>query len=278
MIAGAPVLFARNGALGDFVLTLPALAALAARGPVHVLAPARYAPLLPAGATRVDDGWVWRNGPPPAPYARAYAFAPGMADALRDAGVPSVRQVAPRPPEGVHATAHFAGVLEAEIREGADGGPPVDLRPRLVATPDPRVTDRPVVIAPGSGGREKRWPLARWREVADPLADVPVRWVAGPVEAEEEGWPSETERPDLPGLLALAAAAGAWIGPDSGPSHLADAVGADVAAVFGPTDPRAWAPAGATVVAWHTAPSELAAFARSRRLRRLSTDRGGDPG
>lgn len=274
----APVLFARTGALGDFVLTLPALHALAARGPVHVLAPARYAPMLPAGARRVDDAWVWRGGPRPAPYARAYAFAPAMAEALREAGVPSVRQVAPRPPEGVHATAHFAGVLEVELREGRDGGPPVDLRPRLSAAPDPRVEDRPVVIAPGSGGREKRWPLDRWREVAAALGDVPVRWVAGPVEAEEEGWPPETERPDLPGLLALAAAAGAWIGPDSGPSHVADAVGADVVAVFGPTDPRAWAPVGATVVGWRTSPAEVAALARSARLRRLGADRGGDPG
>ena len=36
-----------------------------------------------------------------------------------------------------------------------------------------------------------------------------------------------------------------YIGNDSGPSHLAAAAGAHVVAIFGPSDERVWAPAGA---------------------------------
>lgn len=256
------VLFARAGALGDFVLTLPVLRALLDAGPVDVACPARYAPLLPDGARRVDDAWIWAGGP--APYGRAVCFSPAMADALRAAGVTEVRHVAPRPPEGVHATAHFAGVLDR----------PIDLRPRVDAAPDPRVKDRPVIIAPGSGGREKRWPVERWARVAEALDGVPVRWVAGPDEEDVGRWPVAPDVPDLRGLCALAAACGAWLGPDSGPSHLAAAVGAPVAVIFGPTDPRTWAPVGARVLPWDSLPGNVAEVARSVRSSNLSADRG----
>jgi ADP-heptose:LPS heptosyltransferase len=124
-----------------------------------------------------------------------------------------------------------------------------------------------VVLAPGSGGVHKRWPLDRWRAVAGALgrAGVPVRWVRGPDEVEEGGWPSDAVAPDLPGLCALAAAAGAWAGPDAGPSHVAAAVGAPAFIVFGPTDPAEWAPPAATVLPWDVEPLALATIlARAR--------------
>ena len=245
------ILFARAGALGDFVLSLPVLRALTTLGPVHVVTDPRYAPLLPPGATLVPGDWIWRGAAPPHAYTVAVAFSPTTAEALRAVGLP-VRAVAPRPPPGVHAVDHYAGVLV-----GLDVV--LDRRPRVpvpVAAP-PLV--RPVVLAPGSGGKEKRWPLERWRRVADALG-VPVVWVSGPVEAEED-WPVDAVCPDLPGLVALAAGCAAWLGPDSGPSHLAAAAGARVGVVFGVTDPACWAPVGSVVWPWDTAPDALAAWA-----------------
>lgn len=253
-------LFARVGALGDFVLTLPVLHALLEEGPVHVVCPARYAVLLPPGAARVDDAWIWRGGP--SPYRRAVCFSPAMAAALATAGVPEVRHVAAHPPEGMQATRHYAGVLDR----------PCELDPVVVAEADPAIADRPVVIAPGSGGRAKRWPMARWLEVAAALGDVPVRWVAGPDEAEER-WTVPVEVPDLRGLCRLAASAGAWLGPDSGPTHLAAAVGAPTVAIFGPTDPRTWAPPRARVLAWAADPREVAEIAVSLRSGGAVADR-----
>jgi ADP-heptose:LPS heptosyltransferase len=262
-----PVLFARAGALGDFVLTLPVLRALTTRGPVHVVTDARYAPLLPPGAVRVDAPWLFAGRPAPVGYAFGVAFSPTMAGCMRASGLPAVHDVAPRPPPGVHATAHYASVLAGVLG-------PFDLVPHVAIAPDPTITDAPVVIAPGSGGAEKRWPMARWRAVAAALADLPVRWVRGPVEADE-AWPVDAIAPDLPTLAALAAAAGVWLGPDAGPSHLAAAVGAPVGVVFGVTDPACWAPPGARVWAWDVAADVIAEWTRGERVSPPRTRRGG---
>lgn len=249
-------LVVRRAALGDFVLTLPVLRALTTLGPVHVATHARYAPLLPPGAVLHDDAWLWRGDPPPIRFDRAVAFGGVAAEAVAATGIPT-RATTPRPPPGVHAVDHYATVLDL----------PYDRRPRVHVAPDPTARGR-VVLAPGSGGREKRWPLDRWRAVADRLPAPPI-WVRGPDEIDEPGWPDDARCPDLPALAALAAGCDAWLGPDAGPSHLAAAVREDpdaVGVIFGPTDPTAWAPVGARVWPWNVDPADLAA-ALTRFLR-----------
>ncbi len=49
---------------------------------------------------------------------------------------------------------------------------------------------------------------------------------------------------DLPTVAAIARIAAAFVGNDSGVSHLAAAVGASGVAIFGPTDPARWRPLG----------------------------------
>ena len=49
---------------------------------------------------------------------------------------------------------------------------------------------------------------------------------------------------DLPTVAAIARVASAFVGNDSGVSHLAAAVGASGVAIFGPTDPARWRPQG----------------------------------
>ncbi|MES2640975.1 MAG: glycosyltransferase family 9 protein [Myxococcota bacterium] len=251
-----PTLFVRAGALGDFVLSLPVLQALTTMGPVHVVTTPRYAPLLPAGATLVAGDWIWRGDPPPVPYGLAVTFSPTAADALVSSGLTNVRSVASRPPPGVHAVDHFASVLL--------GVATVDRTPRVRAPDRNTGHDRPIVLAPGSGGAEKRWSIARWRAVADAIEaarpGARVVWVRGPVEFEED-WPVDAVCPDLAGLVALAASCRVWLGPDAGPSHLAAAVGAPVGVVFGVTDPACWAPVGARVWPWDIDPVTIASWA-----------------
>jgi hypothetical protein len=100
------------------------------------------------------------------------------------------------------------------------------------------------VIHPFSGSEKKCWPLERYRELAKRLeAHMAVRWCAG----QEEPLADAMRMDDLYELACWLASARVYIGNDSGITHLAAAVGTRVVALFGPTDPRIWAPRGSNV-------------------------------
>jgi heptosyltransferase III len=94
-----------------------------------------------------------------------------------------------------------------------------------------------VVIHPFSGSPGKNWPLDRYRELARCLK-TPVQWCAGP----EEQLENAVRIPNLYDLACWLSTARLYIGNDSGITHLAAAAGTPVVAIFGPTDPRVWAP------------------------------------
>ena len=113
-----------------------------------------------------------------------------------------------------------------------------------------------VLLHPGAGWVNKRYPPAWWGEAARRLADLggPPTWVA--VARGEEGLAAEVaaagggavrEVPaqDLATFAALARGAALVLGGDSGPVHLAHALGAPVLMVMGPTDPKRTGPYGA---------------------------------
>ena len=52
---------------------------------------------------------------------------------------------------------------------------------------------------------------------------------------------------DLLDLMRLLSSAGGYIGNDSGPSHLAAFLGLPAIVIFGPADPKRWAPVGRNV-------------------------------
>jgi len=119
-------------------------------------------------------------------------------------------------------------------------------QPKLAINPsEPR---RDVIIHPGSGGRHKNWPLDRFVSVAKALqADGhAITWSAGP--AEEKGSLPEIgdclQEESLVAVAQTLAGARLYLGNDSGITHLAAAVGCPTIAIFGPTDPKIWAPQG----------------------------------
>ncbi len=113
-----------------------------------------------------------------------------------------------------------------------------------------------IAIFPGSGSPLKNWPVANYRElVALLLPAIQVAIVLGP--AEETGDFAFRGVPILRNLeLAVVAGvarlAAAFVGNDSGVSHLAAATRTPGVVIFGPTSPHRWRPLG-----------EVAAVARS---------------
>ena len=141
--------------------------------------------------------------------------------------------------------------LAAEL---VDGPPPARYRPsdwpapRHAALPDADLLTPPyVVLHPGASTAVKRWPDARWRELAERIAALgcmPV-WSGGPGEAElirdidpDPGHPNLAGRLGLGELWHLFAGAKAVVCPDTGVAHLGRLVGVPTVALFGPGNAR----------------------------------------
>lgn len=114
-------------------------------------------------------------------------------------------------------------------------GAPLGATPRVPASASKRDF---IAIHPFSGSPRKNWPLETFQQVAAGLP-MPVEWAA-----TEHGVHRFEDLGDVANWLASARA---YLGNDSGISHLAAAVGTPAVVLFGPTDPAVWAPRGASV-------------------------------
>lgn len=112
-------------------------------------------------------------------------------------------------------------------------------------------TLRFAILTPGAGWGAKQWSPARYAEVARALADDGVISLLnyGP---GEEALAREVEQASggiarrvfctLSELIELTRRASLFLGGDTGPMHLANALGVPVVALFGPTDPARTGP------------------------------------
>lgn len=109
---------------------------------------------------------------------------------------------------------------------------------------------------PGATMHSKRWPEDRWKQLIGWLATRSVRAVlTGSGDetelcrgiAEGSGTTIAAGKLTLIESATLASAANAYVGPDTGLSHLVAATGTPVVAIFGPTNPRQYAPRGREV-------------------------------
>lgn len=116
-------------------------------------------------------------------------------------------------------------------------GAPDGLAPRIVASREPAGF---IACHPFSGSPKKNWPIENFLEVAN---HAPVRFCIGPGQSLD----GALRIAALDELAAWLATAEAYIGNDSGITHLAAAIGLPVIALFGPTDPAVWAPRGERV-------------------------------
>ncbi len=113
-----------------------------------------------------------------------------------------------------------------------------------------------IAIHPGAGTQVKQWEPAQWTVVADTLSDqldaaivltgndreLPiVRHIADSMSSRACLMVGETS---IGQLAALYARSAVTLGPDSGPLHLAVAVGTPTVTLFGPADPIQFGPWG----------------------------------
>ncbi len=112
--------------------------------------------------------------------------------------------------------------------------------------------DRPyVVLAPGTNWTTKCWPIRRFIELVDKLLkkEIQVVIVGGPgdnhlsIEIQNQFYSDAflfniTGQTSLKQLAYVIKKGAVFIGGDTGPMHLAVAVGTPVVALFGPTDPK----------------------------------------
>lgn len=112
-------------------------------------------------------------------------------------------------------------------------------------------TTRFAILTPGAGWGAKQWPAARYAEVARALVNAGVICLLNyspaeePLAREVEAASGGAARPffcTLSELIALTRRASLFIGGDTGPMHLANALGVPVVALFGPTDPARTGP------------------------------------
>jgi ADP-heptose:LPS heptosyltransferase len=110
------------------------------------------------------------------------------------------------------------------------------------------------MVFPGSGSVSKNWPLGRFVRLASHVSSfVKPLVILGPAESSMEPRFQERQLAALKGLelnvvAALAHHARAFVGNDSGVSHLAAAAGGRGVVIFGPTDPVRWQPLGEVTV------------------------------
>ena len=273
-------LILRGGAIGDFIVTLPVLQALRAQWPAarieiwgypHI-ADLAVAAGLAESVVSLDRAEMARFFVPEPSFTDAQVAAVRSFDLvfnyLHDpvgqvrsnlllAGAKQVLSGSPLIKRG-HAVPFLLEPLQALAIYETELVPALDLpgdrrergrgRLRSLGIGAPLV-----VVHPGSGSPAKNWPADRFVQVIRRLREQGREVVAVLGEADvAESAVLAREVPGVPVLAGLSlvelaetlAECAAFLGNDSGITHLAAAVGLPVVALFGPSDAEKWAPRG----------------------------------
>jgi heptosyltransferase-1 len=200
--------------------------------------------------TAIDYQGLWKSASLPffGGVKRRVGFASGS---VREFGVPLLYT------DRVTATSAHVADQNGELtrRAGAHAGvadftlqPPPKDNDALLKYLSTRGVDRYVVLSPGGGWRSKCWPAERFGVLCRMISDaLSLRCVINYGPGEEElanqlrATSSDTDpllfNGELGSLMSLLRHAICVVGGDTGPLHLAVALGTPVVALFGPTNP-----------------------------------------
>ena len=133
-----------------------------------------------------------------------------------------------------------------DLASGA-GAVPVREFPLAPGRAEGRLPDKPFVLAsPLAGWTSKQWPLEHYARLANMVRDrlgMPLVMNGAPGTVPHVAG-ALTHESGIAGLIDATRRAALVVGVDSGPLHLAAALGKAGAAIFGPTDPRRNGPYG----------------------------------
>jgi heptosyltransferase-2 len=271
------ILVIRGGAIGDFILTLPAIAALRKQFPeacLEVLGYAHIAQLAVAGGLvdRVQSieagalaGFFARNGTLSANLVDyfsdfdlilSYLYDPDQifAENIARCSTAQFIEGPHRPNEqlGIHATEVYLKPLERLAIFDAESVPRLSFS-------DGQATEPEMALHPGSGSEKKNWPEDNWAKLLDHLVKrthFDLLLVGGEAEGDRlqrlaAALPAERVRIaqslPLPELAKLLEKCVGFVGHDSGISHLAAALGVPALLLWGDTSPEIWKPLGERV-------------------------------
>lgn len=265
----ARILVLRGGAIGDFIVTIPALQALRDRWPdshlevigyPHVARLAEISGLVNK-VRSLDEAHVARYFAENAIIREEdreyfssfdivinYLHDPEdiLKSNLKRFGVKILITTSPMVSE-LHAVDHFIQPLQS-LAIYDDGAVPML---KFTASPE----EKPwIAIHPGSGGKQKCWPLENFIGMAERFrretSFEPV-FISGDAEHAYIAGLDENLAPyrrhhnvRLTELASILAGASCFIGNDGGITHLAAALGLPTIALFGPSNPDLWSPRG----------------------------------
>jgi heptosyltransferase-2 len=280
------ILVIRGGAIGDFILTLPAIRLLRENFPAVHLEILGYQHIVEiargrfyADATRSIEygpmaGFFVPNSelsPELVEYFSSfqqvisYLFDPDafFENNLRRAGVKNYLPAYSRIDDSLHAAQQLARPLErlALFLEDSAARVHPSEEDRRRAKDFLGDSSTPLIaIHPGSGSARKNWPAGHWVSLAKSLMESSPEYRVLLVGGEADDAPLAAVRGalpvdkvvmahhlPLPDLAAILERCRMFIGHDSGISHLAAATGIPCVLLFGPTDPAIWAPANPAV-------------------------------
>ncbi|MEY4690143.1 MAG: hypothetical protein RIT19_468 [Verrucomicrobiota bacterium] len=267
------ILVIRGGAVGDFIVTLPVLAALRERFPrtrLEVLAYPRVAGLA-VRAGWADAAQAIESRPLAGFFARKGVLDPSQSERFARCDVIFSYLF---DPDGIFQD-NLSRVTSAQIipgphrpSESAGVPAPVQLLAPLErlaifdADPVPRLrwagmggdAGRWIALHPGSGSPSKNWPLDRWADLIVRClegTDLGLMLVGGEAEAEafaclERLIPPSRRRvlrgESLESVAEHLSRCRGFVGHDSGITHLAAAVGVPCLALWGPSNASVWRP------------------------------------
>jgi heptosyltransferase I len=167
-----------------------------------------------------------------------------------------------QPPAARHVVEQYLAVLaplgvgERRLEFRLPAAPAVEARmEEWLATAGLKPHRRLVVLNPGAGRADKRWPVEHFAALARGITHeaeghVLVTWgpgEAGPARAIVDAAPGAVVAPatDLDALLALLRRASVVVAADTGPLHMAAALGTPCVGLYGPTTAARNGPYGA---------------------------------